>query len=248
MIKTLIIDDEKNAQEALSSLLELFCPTVQVVGTAETIESAKVLIEELQPELIFLDVHLGDFTGFNLLEGLVNLSFQIIFTTGHSDYAIQAFRHNAIDYLLKPIEPSLLVQAVKKVADKLSTQLDVDRIQNLLASLQSPAEKITISTAQGYHILDVDQIIRIEGDGNYSTFYVEQGEKVISSKKLKSYIQQLPSQKFVQTHQSHLVNVAFVRKMLFEDGGFLLLKDASKIPLARRRKEAVKEALQIRVH
>jgi two-component system LytT family response regulator len=247
MIQAIIIDDELHAIQALAGLLALYCPQVSIAGHAQGVAEGMELIREKNPELVFLDVHIGEETGFELLEQLQERAFQLIFTTGHSDYAIKAFRYNAIDYLLKPVDPDQLQEAVGKVTDRSNPGIDSRQLQQFLESLTTQQlEKLTIATAEGYHFFEVSQIIRIAGEGNYSTLYLQNGEQVVASKQLKSFEELLPSDQFIKVHQSHIVNLRRVKQLLFQDGSYLLLEDDSQVPLARRRKDQVMAALKIK--
>ncbi|MCB0579617.1 MAG: response regulator transcription factor [Phaeodactylibacter sp.] len=245
MLHAIIIDDEQHAIESLAGLLALYCPSVKIVGFADKVEEGIGLIREERPGLVFLDVHVGETTGFELLEQLKNVDFQLIFTTGHSEYAIRAFRYNAIDYLLKPVDPFQLQEAVEKAGRQGAPPIDGHQLENLIQSLATKKlDKITISSAEGLHFVEILAIIRIEGEGNYATFYLQGGERVVSSQNLKSYEELLPADQFVKAHQSHIVNLRCVKKLLQQDGGTLQMADGSQVPLARRRKEAVVEALR----
>lgn len=245
MLHAIIIDDEQHAIQALAGLLALYCPSVRVAGFADNVEEGMALIQQEDPGLVFLDVHIGETTGFELLEQLKDAHFHLIFTTGHSEYAIKAFRYNAIDYLLKPVDPVQLQEAVEKTGRQGASHFDNRQMENLLQSLATKKlEKITISSADGFHFVEVPSIIRVEGEGNYATFHLQGGGRVVSTKNLKSYEELLPEDQFIKPHQSHLVNLRSVKKLLWQDGGILQMADGSTVPLARRRREAVLEALR----
>ncbi|MCB0594695.1 MAG: response regulator transcription factor [Lewinellaceae bacterium] len=245
MLHAIIIDDEQHAIESLAGLLALYCPSVRVAGFADNVEEGLELIRQQSPGLVFLDVHIGEATGFELLEQLREAHFQLIFTTGHSEYAIKAFRYNAIDYLLKPIDPAQLTEAVEKANQQSTPRLDTRQLENLIHSLATKKlEKITIAAAEGFHFVEVPSIIRIEGEGNYATFYLQDGEQVVASRNLKTYEELLPGDQFIKTHQSHIVNLHCVKKLLQQEGSILQMADGSEVPLARRRKDAVVEALR----
>lgn len=245
MPSAIIIDDEQHAIQSLAGLLALYCPSVRVAGFADNVEAGMALIREEKPGLVFLDVHIGETTGFELLEQLKKADFQLIFTTGHSEYAIKAFRYNAIDYLLKPVDPSQLQEAVEKAGHQGAPPIDGHQLENLIQSLATKKlEKITIASAEGLHFVEIPAIIRIEGEGNYATFYLQGGERVVASRNLKAYEELLPEGQFIKAHQSHIVNLRCVKKLLQQDGGTLQMADGSVVPLARRRKEAVVEALR----
>ena len=245
MLRAIIIDDEQHAIQSLAGLLALYCPSVKVVGFSDNVEEGMALIHQQKPGLVFLDVHIGEKTGFELLEQLKEAHFQLIFTTGHSEYAIKAFRYNAIDYLLKPVDPFQLQEAVEKAGQQGAPHIDSNQLENLIQSLSTKKlEKITISSAEGLHFVEVPSIVRIEGDGNYATFHLRGGEQVLASKNMKAYEELLPAGQFIKVHQSHIVNLHCVKKLLQQDGGLLQMADGSEVPLARRRKEAVVAALR----
>ncbi len=237
-LTALIIDDEKHAREGLSTLLELYCPSVKVVGDANDIEQGMSLIQEHRPEIVFLDIEIGDANGFQLLDQLPSILFQLVFTTAYSEFAIKAFRYNAIDYLLKPIQPQQLTAAVENAKYSLHTQDIQLQLEALRQSLQSEQqEKIIISTMEGLNIIKLTTIIHVVGNANYSTFHLDNGEKIMASKNLKHYEDILPSEFFFRTHQSHLVNVRYIKKIKTQEGHMVELDEGSNIPLAKRRKD-----------
>lgn len=247
MLHAILIDDEAHAIQSLAGLLALYCPTVRIIGHASSVADGMALLREKRPELVFLDVHIGEETGFELLEQLKEAPFQLIFTTGHSDYAIKAFRYHAIDYLLKPIDPAQLQEAVEKARRKSASRLDGYQLENFIQALNGKQpEQLTISSSDGFHFIDIASIIRINGDGNYSTFYLQGGERVIASKNLKTYEELLPAGQFIRTHQSHIVKLSCIKKLLLQEGSLLQLADGSEVPLSRRKKEAVMAALGLR--
>ncbi|MCB0572897.1 MAG: response regulator transcription factor [Phaeodactylibacter sp.] len=247
MLHAILIDDEAHAIQSLAGLLALYCPNVRIIGHASSVADGMALLREKRPELVFLDVHIGEETGFELLEQLKEAPFQLIFTTGHSDYAIKAFRYHAIDYLLKPIDPAQLQEAVEKARRKSASRLDGYQLENFIQALNGKQpEQLTISSSDGFHFIDIASIIRINGDGNYSTFYLQGGERVIASKNLKTYEELLPAGQFIRTHQSHIVKLSCIKKLLLQEGSLLQLADGSEVPLSRRKKEAVMAALGLR--
>lgn len=245
-IKAIIIDDEKHARESLQSLIELYCPSVKIIAEAADIHLGKKIIEHLQPDLVFLDISIGKETGFELLEKIQPINFYLIFTTAFSQYALNAFRVNALDYLLKPIVPSQLKSAIKKINQpNQSNQLELQLTQ-LAKLLHSPSlEQIAISTTDGITFLEVDKIIHIKGSANYSTFYTEDGESLVASKSLKKFESLLPDQYFYRSHQSHLVNIKFIKKISTIDGLMIKLKNGKNIPLVQKRKETLINKLMI---
>lgn len=239
-ITALIIDDEKHARQALSALLELYCPDVQVQADADNIKDGILLIRKHDPDLVFLDIQIGEENGFQLLDQLPSISFQLIFTTAFSEFAIKAFRYHAIDYLLKPIQPSQLIAAVEKAGQSSQTrhlQLQLNELQQALNS--GKQEKIIIPTMEGLYFIKIEAIIHVVGDASYSTFYLENGDAIMASKNLKYYEDLLPSVIFYRVHQSHLVNVKRIKKIVTNDGYTVELEGGVSLPLARKRKEAL---------
>ena len=214
-IKALIIDDEEHAQIALKALLDLYCPEVQVIACASTLSAGKNLIETLNSDLIFLDIMIGEEFGFDLFNHIDRLDLPIIFTTGHSEFAIQAFRVNALDYLLKPIEPNELKAAVGRVKIQLPRQTLQQQISSLAKSLyQQKIDQLAIHSSNGTTFIDFNDIMHINGEGSYSTFFLNDNKQVIASKNLGYYYNILPKDIFYRCHQSHLVNLQYVSKIL----------------------------------
>lgn len=237
-LTALIIDDERHAREGLSTLLELYCPNVQIIGDADNIDDGIHLIRKLNPEMVFLDIEIGEQTGFQLLDQLPSITFQLVFTTAYSEFAIKAFRYHAIDYLLKPIQPNQLIAAVEKARQSSQTKQIQQQIEALRQAIDSgQAEKVIVPTMEGLNFIKVDSIIHVEGSANYSTFYTNNGDKIMASKNLKYYEDLLPSDLFYRVHQSHLVNIRFIKKIKTYEGYEVELEEGGCVPLARKRKE-----------
>lgn len=237
MKRIAIIDDEPDARQALSTLLTTFCPEVVICGEADSVASAFVLLRQTQPHAILLDISLGDGTGFDLLDKFPQLPFQIIFTTAHDDFALKAFRYHALDYLLKPINPVELTAAIDRVRETPPADYAA-RIGHLLESHRTQQlNKITLTTQQEIVFVDIDQIIHLESDGSYTTFHLLTKERHVISHPLKTFEDMLPVADFFKLHQSHLINLSHVKSVLREDGGYALMENGYKIPIARRRKE-----------
>lgn len=246
MKRIAIIDDEPDARQMLRTLIDTLCPDVEACGEADSVESAYILIRQTQPHGILLDISMEDGTGFDLLEKFPHPTFQAIFTTAHDEFALKAFRYHALDYLLKPINPVELAQAIDRV--KVTPPEDYSaRINNLLESAQNgQLNKITLSSQEGMAFLRLDQIVRLESDGSYTTFHLLNQERHVVSRPMKEFEELLPDDEFFKLHQSHLVNLAFVKKILREDGGYALMEDGYKAPIARRRKEEFLEVMRQR--
>ena len=240
-ITAIIIDDEKHARESLFSLLDLYCPEVQVLAFADNIEEGKSLIEKSKPHVVFLDINIGEKTGFDLLSNLDNKNFQLIFITAYSEYAVNAFQANAIDYLLKPIAPSLLKKAVEKAQN--SIQKNLNDIELLFQSLQNQKKnRISISTTEGISFIELEQVTQVSGSGNYSTFFLQSGEKILASKGLKHYERILPSNIFFRSHQSHIVNLTFIKSIIY-GGSTIKLSSGELVPVSKSRKNQLLKSM-----
>lgn len=236
-LKAIIIDDEKHAREALASLLSMYCPQVVIIAEGNSVENGLKSIRQLQPEVVFLDIAIGEETGFDLVKQLQPIDFQLIFTTAFNEYALKAFRANAIDYLLKPINPNELISAVNKVQKSKNVQQLDNQFQQLFQSINPrKKEKIAVSATDGITYLDIEQIIHIIGNGNYTTFYLSDGNKMIASKNLKHYEELLPNEIFFRSHQSHLVNLQFIRKIQKGDG-LIYLSNNTRVPITRHKRD-----------
>jgi two-component system LytT family response regulator len=247
VVKAVIIDDEKKSRQALTGLLERYCHNVIILGEAEGVRSGIEMIKSTSPDVVFLDIQMQDGSGFRLLQSFEKIDFEIVFTTAFDQYAIKAIRFSALDYLLKPIVPQELMEAVRKVEDlKMARQQNIqENINVLLENIQNPAEsrKIILSTAEKIHVVDVDDIIRCESDNYYTKFFFLDGSRLLISKTLKENESLLRGHQFIRSHKSHLVNTKYIRGFVKSDGGYILMSDNSKVPVSRRRKELIMETL-----
>ena len=243
MLRTIIIDDEADARYNLRALLQSYCPTVGVIGEATGVEEACRLAASRQPDLLLLDISMQDGTGFDLLDLLRPFSFQVIFTTGHDDFAIKAFKYHALDYLLKPIGRAELQQAIGRVAPAPNPG-HLQQLSGLLHSARHKAfDKIALPSMEGLVFLRVEDIIHLEADGNYTTFYSTKEKAVTVTRPIKEYEGLLPAHLFFRCHKSHIVNLNFIKRFLKEDGGVVQLGNGERVVVARRRKDGLLEAL-----
>jgi two-component system LytT family response regulator len=245
-IRSIIIDDEPNNIENLQILLNQYCREIDVVTTAFNANSGIEAIQAYQPDLVFLDIQMPGGSGFDLLKGFANINFEIIFITAYDQYGIQAIKFSALDYLLKPININELKLAIEKARQKIISKQKDYNIVNLLEYIKSgnkEVPKIALPTLQEIMYVRVDSIIRCEASNNYTLFYLQNGEKVLVCKTLKEFVELLTPHNFIRTHQSHLVNLHFVKSLLREDGGTLFLTDQTKVPISRQNRDMVKEKL-----
>ena len=246
MIRAIIVEDEKHSRETLRGLLDRYCRNVIILAEADTYRSGIAAIKEHQPQLIFLDIQMPDGSGFRLLEELDEINFEIIFTTAFDQFAIKAIKYSALDYLLKPIDPEELANALKKVEQKISKQEVNQNIQVLLDNIKNKdadPHKIVLSTSEKIHVIDTDQILRCESDNYYTNFFLTDGKQILVSKTLKENEQMLDGHNFIRPHKSHLVNVKYIKGYLRRDGGYIEMIDGSKIPVSRRKREKIVEII-----
>ena len=239
MLNALIIDDEQSARNALAILLTTYCSDITVLGTADSVAVGAQKILTLKPNLLFLDVEMRGETGFDLLQKFSNPNFKVIFVTGHDQYALNAIKFSALDYLLKPINDVELVNAVQKARLQLEYEHRVDNLLNLFDTLKNPKDKknkIAVATQPGLELIPVEDIIRCEASGGYTILHLKNKKHIISSKDLKSFSELLEDYDFYRIHDAHLIAYSHISKILNEDGGVVLTTDGIKIPISRRRK------------
>jgi two-component system LytT family response regulator len=243
MINAILIDDEESCTDILRWLLEKYCPEIKILCECNTPDAAIQKIEELSPDLVFLDIEMPEMNAFEMLDKLRPFNFEVIFTTAYNQFAVQAFKENAIDYLLKPIDKNDLISAVEKVikVEKRKSNDKIDALFNLFKDQLKSSKKIALPTNEGISFLSVEQIIRVESDDNYSFVYLSSGEKVCITKTLKQVEESLSGQPFYRVHQSHLVNLNHIVKYLKDGGGFLVMSDKTTITVARQRKDGFME-------
>lgn len=235
-IKTIIIDDEEDARHMLRLLLKKYS-SIEIIGEAASVQEGVKLIEASNPLLVFLDIELIDGTGFDLLNHFSKPNFQVVFVTAYDEFAIKAFKYNAIDYLLKPINPLELEKVIQKVQQGVRPNW-IKQVDALLSTIkQKKIEKILLGTSEGLNVVTFSEIIHVEAEGSYCNIFLINKERLVVSKNMKELESLLDSKTFFRTHQSHIVNLNFVKKILKYDGGLILLQDNSKVPISRRRKE-----------
>lgn len=245
-MKAIIVDDEPANVKNLSVLLEKYCPQVEILGAATNNQNALSLFESDRPDLIFLDIQLDNDTGFNLLKLLPKKDFEVIFVTAYDNYGIQAIKFAALDYILKPIDIDELVSAVNKAEIKLREKhqtMQLDFLVNHIKRDHAVPLKIALPQQKEIIYVLVNHIVHCEAEGTYTFFYLRNGEKILVSKVLKEYAELLENNGFIRTHQSHLVNLSFVKSWLKEDGGALLLETGERIPVSRPHKDKVRSKL-----
>lgn len=247
MIKALIIDDEPSAVKTLSLLVAHYIPEIQELKGTNDPHDGLRLIKTWQPDLLFLDIQMPVMTGFGLLKQLPEINFNIIFTTAHDQYAIEAIRFSALDYLMKPINGDELKEAVQRFLKKQTSVLNNKSLyNNFLDNIHSASRndfKLAISTTEGTVFYRPDDIIRLEGDGNYTRFYFRGNKTLLTSRTLKEYEGLLQPHGFIRTHKSYMVNKVYV--VNYCNDGQLIMIDGSQVEISRRRKEDVIARLKL---
>lgn len=248
MIKAIIIEDEKKSREMLSAMVENhFSGQVNLIGSAKNVAEGVEMIKKNQPDLLFLDISMPDGTGFDVLEKVQGLKFDIIFTTATDKHALKAIKYSACDYLLKPIDIDELKEAVNKVVQKKEPGLpSMANLEFLIQNLKRADDnysKITLPTGTAYEIVNINDIIRCEADGGYTNFYLNGGRKIMVSAGLKHYEDLLPEKDFLRVHHHYLINMRHVVRFLKVDGGYAIMSDGSQIEISRRKKDVFLERL-----
>lgn len=241
MIKTVIIDDEYNASEFLEKMLKRYFPNkFHICKTCESIDDAVKAIEEHQPELVFLDIQMPNKNGFELFKEIKEINFEVIFTTAHSEYAIDAIKRSALDYLLKPINYIDLLGAVNRFEQKNKKENQETQLNILIENIDSgdtAHKKIAIATETGFEFVKFNTIIYLEAQNNYTKFYLTNGTSITTSKTLKHFEEILPSELFFRIHKSYLVNMNFVKRFTKGDEQFVELITGQKLPVSIRKKD-----------
>ncbi|MEN6455533.1 MAG: LytTR family DNA-binding domain-containing protein [Prolixibacteraceae bacterium] len=238
-IRAIIVDDEQNGRENLHRSLEKYCPEVEVVAEADSVLSGIEAIQQYTPDLVFLDIEMPEGKGFKILEFFSDPGFDVIFVTAYDQYAIQAIRFSALDYVLKPINIIELRAAVDRVGQhkKRERRLLNQFLHNTRSELSG--KKLPLASGNKIEFRPVGQIVRCQSDGNYTNFYFTEGPPLLVTKTLNDFEEILEGYGFIRTHKAHLINTMFIRSFHKNDGGYLQLTDGTSIPVSRRRKDEI---------
>lgn len=240
MLSALLIDDEPKNNRILKLMLEEFCPQVKVDGLAENAEEGLQLIHEKDPNLVFLDIEMPFGSGFDLLDKIKPVSFEIIFITAFNNYSLKAIKYSALDYLLKPVNIDELIMAVAKAEEKVKARSVNSRIENLIFNLKKPnagLQKLALPSKEGYIFVALSDIVRCEAKNGYTIFHIKGIEKVISSKSIKEYEPLLTDDMFFRIHNSHIINLNHIKKYHRGRGGIVEMEDGTMLEVATRRKD-----------
>jgi len=245
----IIIDDEPNALIVLQKLLEIHCPQVQVLASVLNSKEGLEKIKELNPDIVFLDIEMPQMNGFQLLSNLDKINFHLIFTTAYDQFAVKAFKFNALDYLLKPIDPVELKKAVKKASEKLALlpqQLEhISEILHEAEKGQLPG-RIAFPHAKGYRFISLSDIIYCESESNYTILHLVNEPKFTVCKTLGEIEDILSVSHFLRIHRSYLVNTKKIKDFIKGDGGYLIMENKSEIPVSRNKREELGEILKLK--
>jgi two-component system LytT family response regulator len=240
MLKCIIIDDEEKSRESLRILLNDFCEQVEVSALCQNVADGIDAITHHKPDIVFLDIQMQRETGFDLLNRLEKIDFEVIFTTAHSEYAIKAFKFSAIDYLLKPIDVTELQNAIDKVRKKAIPTID-DRLANLIQNLKpTSAQKfrLALPCTEGLVFVKVQDIVYCEADSNYTQVHLVNGTRHLVSRTLKEYEELLSDQDFFRIHNSYLINLNLVKNYVKGDGGYVVMNNGKSLDVSKRKKES----------
>jgi two-component system LytT family response regulator len=239
-LKTIIVDDEQDAVDFINSIIIEYCASLEVVGKANNVIQGVAAINDNKPDLVFLDVEMPNGSGFDLLAQFPDKDFDVVFITAFNHYAIKAIKFSAVDYILKPININEFIEAVDRVVKKRSdrTTSGNENLRILMENLRSPLpSRLAIPTADGMEYLNPKDIIRIEADRSYSWFFITGDRKILVSKHLKEFQELLSDRYFFRSHNSHLINLKYVKKYIRKEGGYIEMADGATIPVSRNRKD-----------
>lgn len=240
MIRAIIVDDEPKNRKVLRSLLTQFCPQVVVEHEAGSADEAAVIIQQQKPDILFLDIEMPYGNGFDLLDRLMPVDFEIIFITAFDEYTLKAFKYSALDYLLKPVNIEELQAAVEKASKKIHLKNINQQLSNLLQNIrhaESGISKLAVPSQDGFFFLALADIIRIEAKGNYTNIFSADGQKHVSSRTIKQYEEMMPRRQFFRIHNSHIINLSFIKKYHKGRGGLVEMSDGAMLEVATRRKD-----------
>ncbi len=244
-LTAIIVDDMPSALEMLQNDILNNYKEIEIIGTAKSVVEASILLRKKQPDILFLDIMLGDGTGFDVLEIHPNLSSKIIFVTASDEFAIKAFKFAAIDYILKPYTNEDLSNAIDKAKNQIKP--DKEQLTVLQESIKQPnsrPKKISLSTSDKIIVVNLDDIVRCKSDNNYTEFFLTDNQKILVGKTLKYFADMLKEFDFIRVHQSHLINIQYIKEFIKSDGGYLVLKNKITIPVSVRKRNEVIHILE----
>lgn len=238
MTKILIVDDETRTREMIAKMIDSLGYDVETIPEGSSVETAIQAIHDHQPEIVFLDIQMPDGTGFDVIKAIEDKNFEVIFITAHEEFAIKAIKFSALDYLLKPVDPSELKDALDRALESIGHREESQQFEALKLNI-NPSEKrrLVLKTQESVHVVELDDIIRCEADRNYTSFFLKGNKKILVSKTLKEYETLLASYNFLRVQQSHLININFVDRYDKKNGGAVVMKDGSEVPLSPAKRD-----------
>ncbi|MCK9421704.1 MAG: LytTR family DNA-binding domain-containing protein [Bacteroidales bacterium] len=246
MLRTVIIDDEDHVRETIGRLIAVHCPQVKLVGEANGVESGLKIIRNTHPQLVLLDIRMDDGTGFDLLHKLETIDFKVIFITAYEKYAVQAFKFTAIDFLLKPINPEELTDAVKRAETLVQEHLN-SQLQTLEENLKTEIlhkKKVVLKTLDNIYLVDLQSITHCESDGCYTYINTTNGDRILISKTLREFDDMFNECGFYRIHKSYLINLSQIKRFEKHEGGYIILNNDCRIPVASRKREELLELFE----
>lgn len=237
-MKAVIIDDIESVAESIKLIIERYCTDVEIVGVAHSAESGKQKIIEYKPDLVLLDIQMPGGSGFDLLRSFEQIDFEVIFVTAYDEYAVKAIKFGALDYILKPIDIHDIRNAIERSKSKVDLKhAETRNFLNNMNNPNDPSNTLIINTEKGIVLVKISDIIHIESDGNYSVLFLINGNKLISSKNLKTYDNYLDSNMFVRIHHSHLINLFEIRELYNKNGMEVRMSNGDILPVSVRKKQ-----------
>lgn len=244
-MRIIIVDDEASVRNSIEAILKDNFPDIDVAASGASVQEGCALILEHKPDLVFLDVEMPDGKGFDLIDKLQPVNFRVIFITAHQEYALQAIKVSALDFVLKPFDPEDIKRAVNKAKNIINIEEERLKLQTLHENLENRKvlKRIILHTADNLHLVAISDIVRAEADSNYTLFFLADRSRIMVSRTIKEFDSMLSGSGMIRVHQSHLVNIAFVDRFVKRDGGYLVLKDKSKIPVSQNLRKQVIQAI-----
>ncbi len=248
LLNAVIVEDERKGLINLKQMLNLHCPDVEVVGDADGVESGCTLFGrgDVRPDVAFLDINLGDGKVFQMLDRIKPIDFDIIFVTAYDQFAMKAFDYSAIGYILKPIDPDRLIDAVDRIRPRgqARTQERLDAMQ-MFQKQPNVFDKMAIGAVDGIHFIKIREIIRFEAEDNYTHIFMTSGQRITASKTIKMYEDMLAPFNFYRVHKRHVINMNYMKKFVKGEGGYLIMEDGMRIDVSRRRRSAFLTQLRL---
>lgn len=238
MKKAIIIDDEKRTRDLIAKMINSFGLDVEAFPLGENVQSGIAAIEEHHPDIVFMDIQMPDGTGFDILRSLNDKNFEVIFITAHEEFAIKAIKFSALDYILKPIDPVELKSSLERALASINSKKDESQFDALANNMQPHQKRrLVLKTQESVHVIDLEDIIRCEADRNYTSFFLSGNKKILVSKTLKEYETLLSGYNFLRVQQSHLINLNYVDRYDKGNGGSVVMKDGSEVPLSPAKRD-----------